>query len=159
MTHTEILLRAAARARQEAKAIAPDCPQGDPSAQAGDAQALAERGHHALMQEAEALERMAHQQPVAWIDEANLMMADRQTPTETMPVYKGPVFQALTDMDLCALEYAVEALRVIAQRREVSGDVVTPVDDIRKASSRAAHALKRIEPVLLKIDAHMARLD
>ena len=58
----------------------------------------------------------------------------------------------LTDEDLCALEYAAKALRAIAEREEIVGDVLQPMNDIRSAARRARAAVKRLEPVLLKID-------
>ncbi|MGU7812670.1 hypothetical protein [Burkholderia sp. AW49-1] len=54
---------------------------------------------------------------------------------------------ALTDGQLCAVQYATEALRAIAERREQVDDVIRPLNDIRTASRRAAAALKRFEPV------------
>ncbi|MCW3543483.1 hypothetical protein [Burkholderia cenocepacia] len=54
---------------------------------------------------------------------------------------------ALTDGQLCAVQYATEALRAIAERREQVDDVIRPLNDIRAASRRAAAALKRFEPV------------
>lgn len=54
---------------------------------------------------------------------------------------------ALTDGQLCAIQYAMYSLRAIAERRELTGDVIRPLNDIRTASRRAAAALKRFEPV------------
>ena len=59
----------------------------------------------------------------------------------------------LTDEDHCALEYAVETLRAIAERRQLVGDAWEPVDNIRAASVRAKHALRRVEPALRKLQA------
>lgn len=53
----------------------------------------------------------------------------------------------LSDSDLCAIQIAVETLRVIADRHQQQGDVLVPVNDIRTASRKAAYALKRFEPV------------
>jgi len=62
----------------------------------------------------------------------------------------GP--ERLTDADLCALEYAVKTLRAIAERQEQVGDVLEPVNDIRAAAARAKTALRRLEPVVRKLD-------
>lgn len=58
----------------------------------------------------------------------------------------------LTDKDLCALQYALDALKAIAERGQLVGDVVEPLNDIRKASARARQALIRFEPVVIKIN-------
>jgi 8-oxo-dGTP pyrophosphatase MutT (NUDIX family) len=55
--------------------------------------------------------------------------------------------EAMSDDDLCSLEYAVRSLRAIAERRELVGDTIQPIDDIRAASRRATAALTRLEPV------------
>lgn len=60
--------------------------------------------------------------------------------------------ERLTDADLCALEYAVQTLRAIAERQEQVGDVLEPVNDIRAAAARAKTALRRLEPVVRKLD-------
>lgn len=62
----------------------------------------------------------------------------------------GPTM--LTDADMCALEHAVKTLRAIAERREQVGDVLEPVNDIRTAAARAKNALRRLEPVVRKLD-------
>ena len=54
---------------------------------------------------------------------------------------------ALTDPHLCAIQYATDSLRAIAERRELVGDEIHPLNDIRAASRRAAAALRRLEPV------------
>lgn len=56
----------------------------------------------------------------------------------------------LNDADWCAIEFAGNALRSIAERSFVSGDVIERVDTIGAASKRAAAALARLQPVLLK---------
>ncbi|MBN3729473.1 hypothetical protein [Burkholderia sp. Tr-20390] len=53
----------------------------------------------------------------------------------------------LADNHLCAVQYATDALRAIADRREQVGDAIQPLNDIRAASRRAAAALRRFEPV------------
>lgn len=58
----------------------------------------------------------------------------------------------LTDEDFCALEYTKLALQAIANRKEQIGDLIHPMNDIRSASKRARAAIKRLEPVMNKID-------
>jgi hypothetical protein len=67
--------------------------------------------------------------------------------------------QTLTDDDLCALEFAVEVLRAIAERRQLQADAWEPVNDIRAASARAKHALHRVEPVVRKLTGETPRSD
>ncbi len=62
----------------------------------------------------------------------------------------------LTDEDLCALEHAVQTLRAIAERQQQVGDVLEPVNDIRTAATRARNALRRLEPVVRRIDGLVA---
>lgn len=57
----------------------------------------------------------------------------------------------VSDEDLCALEHAVTTLRAIADRQQQVGDVLEPVNDIRTASARAKHALRRLAPVVNKL--------
>lgn len=57
----------------------------------------------------------------------------------------------LTDNDFCALEYAAAALRAIADRKELVGDLIQPMNDIRSASRRAKIAIARLDPVLQRI--------
>lgn len=61
-----------------------------------------------------------------------------------------------TDNELCALDYAVRALRAIAERKELVGDLIEPMNDIRSASRRAQYALSRLEPVVGRLMAHNA---
>ena len=59
---------------------------------------------------------------------------------------------SLTDEDLCALEYAATVLRMIAERQHQTDGRIEPVNDIRTASARAKAAIRRLEPVMRKID-------
>lgn len=54
----------------------------------------------------------------------------------------------LTDDDVRAIEYENCVLRSIADRSEIVGDVIEPVNDIRMASRREKVALKRLESVV-----------
>lgn len=59
----------------------------------------------------------------------------------------------LSDDDLCAVEFAAQALRAIAERKRMVGDVIEPVNDIRIASSLAKEALRRFDSVAMKLTA------
>lgn len=53
----------------------------------------------------------------------------------------------LSDNDLCAIQYAAQALKAIAERQRMVGDALEPLNDIRAASSLAKEALRRFELV------------
>lgn len=54
---------------------------------------------------------------------------------------------ALTDDDLCALQYVRQTLQAIAERKIQVGNVIEYVSDIRAAARRAKEALRRLEPM------------
>ena len=57
----------------------------------------------------------------------------------------------LTENDLCAVQFALQALQSIADRKRMVVDVIEPVNDIRAASRLAKEAVRRFEPVAVKL--------
>lgn len=62
---------------------------------------------------------------------------------------QAPTSSRLSDEDLCAVEYAFEALQAIANRSRLTGDVIEPIANIHKASQLAREAARRLSPLVL----------